>query len=662
MSTIPARDIVSVNPGVLPAGGDALDMIGLLLTSSARPPIGQILAFASAADVSTYFGGSSTEATLATIYFSGFDNSHKKPGSILFAQYNPGSVDAFLRGGSVASLTLPQLQAISGTLAVTIDGYPRSAAALNLSAATSFSSAATLIATALNASGANPNVASVTASIAASTNGFTASINGNQMTVTAVSSGTIVAGTTVSGTSVAASTIVTGQISGTAGGIGVYSVNNSQVVVSEAMTGTYGTMTVTVVGSGTLSVGQTLAGAGVTAGTQITQLGTGTGLTGTYFVSSNAVVVSGTITAAGSNVAVSYDSVSGAFTITSGVLVGGASSTIAFATGTTADVLNLRQADGAVISQGAAAATPSAFMTALTAVTQDWATFMTIFDPDNGSGNLEKQAFAAWVNGQNNQYCYVVWDTDVTPTNTLPAASSLGQILAASNSSGTYIQWAPDSTQGPIKAAFICGLAASIDFTQRNGRVTFAFRSQTGLFADVTNQTIAHNLGGDPQSIGSKGNFYNFYGAYATRNEQFVWENRGFISGPFLWADSYINQIWLNNALQLALMVLLQSAFSIPYNKAGYALIEAACLDSINAAILFGAIRPGITLSQSQIAQVNQNAGLDISDTIQQRGWYLQVSDASPQVRAARASPPCTLWYTDGQSIQAINLASIEIQ
>jgi hypothetical protein len=76
----------------------------------------------------------------------------------------------------------------------------------------------------------------------------------------------------------------------------------------------------------------------------------------------------------------------------------------------------------------------------------------------------------------------------------------------------------------------------------------------------------------------------------------------------------------------------------------------------------FGAIRAGITLSQSQIAQVNSAAGLDIADTIQQRGWYLQVADAQPQVRAARASPPCTLWYTDGQSVQAINLASIEIQ
>lgn len=662
MATIPARDIVQVNPGVLPAGGSALDMIGLMLTSSTRPPIGQVLQFASPADVSTYFGPASLENSLATIYFNGFENSHKKPGSLLFAQYNQGAVDAFLRGGSVAGLTIPQLQAISGTLAITIDGYPRSAAALNLSGASSFSAAAALIQTALNAGAANPNIMSCTASVAASTSSFTGSIAGQILTVTALTTGTIVAGTTISGTGVTASTKITGQISGTVGGVGLYTVDLSQVVVSTAIAGTYGTMTVTANSLGTLSVGQTLAGGTMTAGTQITQLGTGIGLTGTYFLSSNTVVSSGTITGAGTNVTVTYDSISGGYLITSGVIVGGTPSTMAFATGTTADSLNLRSADGAVISQGSAGQTPSGFMTALTAITGDWATFMTLIDPDFGVASTQKQAFSAWTNSTNDGYCYAAWDTDITATNTFPAPASFGGILQSNNSSGTYVIWAPDTTQGPIKAAFFLGEVASIDFTQRNGRITIAFKSQTGLVADVTNQTVAHNLAGDPQAIGQFGNGYNFYGVYATRSQQFIGWNRGTISGPFEWADTYINQIWLNNALQQAIMELLFTVFSIPYNNTGYAQIEAACLDPIDAAILFGAIRPGITLSNAQISEVNNSAGVDVAGTISQRGWYLQISDAAPQVRAARASPPCTLWYTDGQSVQAITLASIEVQ
>lgn len=626
--------------------------------------MGQVLAFASQTDIASYFGDNSQEALLAGNYFLGFDNSHKKPGSLLIAQYNQAAVAAYLRSGQVSGLSIPQLQSISGTLIVSVDGYVRTASSLNLVSATSFSAAAGLIATALNAGGANPNVASYTAAVAATTNAFTGSIAGNLLTVTAVSSGVLVAGTTLTGTGISAGTKITGQISsatGTNGGVGVYTVDINQVAVGPiSITGAYGTMTVASVASGTISVGQTIAGSGVVAGTKVTQLGSGTGLAGTYFVDNATVVASGTITSAGSALTCFYDSVQGTFVIKSGIT--GAASSVGYASGTTANALNMQLSDGAILSQGSAGQTPAGFMDGVIQFTQDWATFMTLFDPDFGSGNTQKMAFAQWNNTQQNSYAYVAWDTDIVPTEVQPDDSSLGQLLNDSNTSGTFLQWAPDTTQGPMKAAFICGTAASIDFTQHNGRITFAFRQQSGLFADVTNQTVAHNLGGDPQSIGSRGNFYNFYGAYATRNDQFVWENRGFVSGPFLWFDSYINQIWLNNALQLALMVLLQSTYSIPYNQQGYALIEAACLDPINDALNFGAIRAGITLSQSQIAQINSNAGLDIAATVQARGWYLQISDASPQVRAARASPPCTLWYTDGQSVQAINLASIEVQ
>lgn len=512
MATIPARDIVAVNPGVLSAGGSALDMIGLMLTTSTRAPIGSVLQFASADDVGDYFGPSSTEQALATIYFLGFNNSTKKPGSLLFAQFNTAAVGAWLRGAN-PGLSLTALKALpTGTIAVTVSGVTKTSSAIDLSSSTSFSDAASKIQAAFT------------------TPGFT----------------------------------------------------------------------------------------------------------------------------------VTYDQISGGFLFS--VTATGATSTITAATvSALATSLKLTTATGAVTSQGADIAVPGAFMDAVVDVNQNWATFMSIFDPDV-SGNTNKLAFATWVNGKSNQFAYVCWDTDITPTNTLPATTSLGYLLNAGDYSGTFLQWAPDATEGPKKAAFICGTAASINFTQFNGRITFAFRRQSGLVADVVNQSIAHNLGGDPQSIGSRGNYYNFYGAYATRNDDFVWENRGFVSGDFLWFDSYINQIWLNNALQLALMVLLQSTLSIPYNTQGYALIEAACLDPIQAALNFGAIRAGITLSESQVAQVNGNAGINIADVIQQRGWYLQILDAAPQTRVARASPPCTLWYTDGQSVQAINLASIEIQ
>ena len=81
----------------------------------------------------------------------------------------------------------------------------------------------------------------------------------------------------------------------------------------------------------------------------------------------------------------------------------------------------------------------------------------------------------------------------------------------------------------------------------------------------------------------------------------------------------------------------------------------------IGEAVTFGSIVAGITLSSAQAIEVNTAAGLNIVPTLFQQGWYLQIGTASAQTRAARGSPPVTLWYCDGGSIQQLNIASIVI-
>lgn len=68
----------------------------------------------------------------------------------------------------------------------------------------------------------------------------------------------------------------------------------ASAVFTGSISGT--TLTVTAVTSGTIAVGQYLNGAGITAGTYITALGTGTGGTGTYTVNTSQTVGSITIT------------------------------------------------------------------------------------------------------------------------------------------------------------------------------------------------------------------------------------------------------------------------------------------------------------------------------------------------------------------------------
>ena len=346
---------------------------------------------------------------------------------------------------------------------------------------------------------------------------------------------------------------------------------------------------------------------------------------------------------------VTYDSVSKGFVFTTTGT--GADKSIAFpTTNALATALLLTQATGAVLSQGADAAEPGAFMDGIVEDTQNWATFMTTFNPDE-SGNANKVAFAEWVNGTNSRYAYAGWDDDITATESDDATATFGNIVKTDQLSGTCAIY--DPANGPSIAAFVCGIAASLDFTATNGRATFAFRSQGGLVAGVTTATAADNL---------LANGYNFYGAYATANDDFLFLQNGGVSGKFEWMDSYMNQIWFNNALQLALVELLANSNSIPYNQAGYNLIKAACADPINAALNYGAMRAGVTLSAQQAAEVNAAAGVKVSDVLQYQGWYLQVLDASPQVRQARGSPPINLWYMDGESVQVIVVNSVLVQ
>lgn len=496
-SSIPASAIVSVLPSVIDAGGSGLDLVGLVLTTSTRVPTGSVLSFASASDVAAYFGQLSTEANMAATYFAGYDNSSIKPAKLLVYRYLDSAAAAFLRGGSLAGLTLTQLQAYSGTLTINVSGTDKVSGAINLSSATSFSDAASIIQTAFT------------------TPGFT----------------------------------------------------------------------------------------------------------------------------------VAFDSISSAFVFTTTST--GADKTLALtsSTGSLGANLALRTGDGAVTSAGAVADTPSSAMTALVALTQDFVSFTTAWEPDDDG----KVLFSAWADGKADRFLYACWDNAAPPTQTGDTTSAGAQIRTAGYS-GTALIYDPND--GGNVAAFLMGAIASLDFSRENGRATMAFRSGN-IVAGVTNQTIAANL---------KDNGYNFVGAYATANDQFVFFYPGQVSGQFEWIDSWICQVWMNNAFQLALMTLLTSVGQIPYNQDGFALIESSLRGVIDDALNFGAIRAGISLSASQKAEVNNRAGGNVAETIERRGWYVKVADPGAQVRAARGSPVTTVFYTDGQSVQQITLASINIQ
>ena len=114
---------------------------------------------------------------------------------------------------------------------------------------------------------------------------FTGSITGNTLTVSLLKSGSVGIGQSLFGVGLSAETVITALGTGT-GGVGTYTVNISQTETSEVMnsaavaatlTGSISgtTLTVTAI-TGTLYPGQTIQGVGVTQGTIITALGSGT--------------------------------------------------------------------------------------------------------------------------------------------------------------------------------------------------------------------------------------------------------------------------------------------------------------------------------------------------------------------------------------------------
>ena len=494
-STIPFSQVVSVVPSVLSAGGQALDLSGLLLTQNAYAPYNTILQFPSAASVVSYFGALSTEAQIAAVYFGGSNNTTALPANLYVTLYPESATAGFLRSANIGTLTLGVLQTYTGVLTISVAGTPHTSSTISLAGATSFSNAATLIQA-----------------------GFT-------------------------------------------------------------------------------SPGFTVA----------------------------------------------FDSTQNAFIFTTTTT--GSLETISYASGSLAAELFLTQATGAVISQGANAAVPAAFMANILNLNQNWATLFTTWE----SVLTEKEGFANWINSVAPRYAYACQDSDInvlTANNTV----TFGNYLQTSQLQGTIPVYG-DYTH----SAFIAGYAASLNFTALNGRTTLCFQSQSGLVASVNNQT-------NYAAVLSNGyNCYSYFGSNNPANNS-NWMSPGSISGKWLWADTYYNQIWLNANLQLALVNLLIGINSIPYNSQGNSLIYSAALAPIQAAVNFGAIRKGVKPSTSQVAAMQYAVGFDISATMYSQGFYLFIGTATAVTRAARQSPPMVLYYQDGESVQQINLASIVVQ
>ena len=360
------------------------------------------------------------------------------------------------------------------------------------------------------------------------------------------------------------------------------------------------------------------------------------------FSSVNSFSDAATVLSTATEVPVTYDPQLEAFIIKSTTV--GEGSTLSFAERDVAELLNLTQAKGALVDNDTLADTSETATKRMLDYTSNFANITYIGDSFDDATIKE---LATWVTTQNGRYHLYTYGID--------------PLALTPNNSASFGAWAKEYTAGitPLygaldKAAFFCAIDASINYEETNGRTTTAFRSQDGLVPEVTSES-------DADALVSNG--YSYYGAWATANERFLMAGNGQVTGDFKWIDNYMFQVFLNSQFQLALVNMLTAYKSIPYNADGSAIINAVLTDPINAGVNFGGIRSGIELTSQQADVVARDTGIaDAGVQIYAKGWVLSIDMPSAQVRAERGSPIIKFYYTDGSSIQRIEMTSTNVQ
>lgn len=287
----------------------------------------------------------------------------------------------------------------------------------------------------------------------------------------------------------------------------------------------------------------------------------------------------------------------------------------------------------------------AALMTTFAEANLQWTGFSYAFEP----ALADKKTLATWTGSQNSRYWFVAWDTDPEAEDAT-STESVGAWLVSGSLSGTTPIYSD-----PVAAGAALGWMASLNVDQVNGRQNLTF-TQNGLVTPIA-PTLS-------QSRGLLVNGYTWYGQFSGPTGDFSHFYGGAVSGPFLWADSYINQIVINTVIQTADVITFRSFGDIPMNTQGDAIISAGRKPRINQMISFGAIQSGVAISDSQKMQINRFFGVDgAADAIINQGYYEQpgASTASSANRAARTIPNSRFAYADGQSVQMITLLSREV-
>jgi hypothetical protein len=364
-------------------------------------------------------------------------------------------------------------------------------------------------------------------------------------------------------------------------------------------------------------------------------------------------------TAAAGAFTCSYDAQLAAFVIESPTT--GATSTIDFpATSALCTLLNLPQASGGVLSQGAAIADVATYMTAIDAANRNWVSFSTTFEPDTDI----KLEFAQWVNGSEN-YAYIAWDTEAATalsSDSTSFAYLINGVTTVDANGNTTVVTAPtydyDNTvvvyDTAAIAAALQGFMASVNLNQPQGWVDYAYLQQSGLASSVSSRTTSEVL---------ESKRVYFLGDFASPTTAYKMGWAGAISGVFDWLNDFLGNRYIRAQLEQAWMDFRSQRKNLPFNDASYSTIVQVFANNVfEPAKTLGAVNAGVALDEIQTIEINTLANVDdAARLVEQNGYYIKVIPATTAQRNARVLD-VNSWYTSGGSVSRISISVFLVQ
>ncbi len=322
-----------------------------------------------------------------------------------------------------------------------------------------------------------------------------------------------------------------------------------------------------------------------------------------------------------------------------------------------APILGLRQQDGAVISKvQTTAITQTQFMNNLIQQSKNWITFAKLWQQTDAAAEItENLGFSAWTHAQGVRYVYMEYDTNPVAKDPNSNADFASQLKAAG-----YAGTVPNFGDSGL-AAFAMGTIAAINFDLTGGRITLAYKRQAGQPITVDNDDDYKTLAGDNAANFGKG--YNVYVQDSAANDLFTAYQRGTISGPYQFADAYVNHVWFNDRVQVRLRNWIGNKNAAPFNESSYTEMLSVIKPDIDAALNADVINTEIDLDPDMVNAVIAETGVqDVASALLNQGWFYYCPPATSTQRANRGPVMPRIYYTDGGAIQRIDLYSTAIR